>query len=75
MDDLRQMANHSFSEGDYDSALSLYTAAVEKADAVKDKEALIVNLCNRAACLTKMERYEEAQSDASHHWTHLKERV
>lgn len=65
MDDLRQMANHSFSEGDYDTALSLYTAAVERADAVKDKEALIVNLCNRAACLTKMERYEEAQSDAS----------
>ena len=65
MDDLRQMANHSFSQGDYDAALSLYTAAVEKADYVKDKEALIVNLCNRAACLTKMERYEEAQSDAS----------
>lgn len=65
LDDLRQMANRNFSEGNFDAALSLYTAAVEKADALKDKEALIVNLCNRAACLAKMEHYEEAQSDAS----------
>ena len=65
LEDLRQMGNHNFSKGDYDSALSCYNAAVEKADSMKDKEALVLNLCNRSACLFKMERYEEAQTDAA----------
>lgn len=64
LDDLRQMGNHHFSKGDYDQSLALYNAAVDLADSQRNKEALIVNLCNRSACLSKMERYEEAQMDA-----------
>ena len=65
LDDLRQMGNHHFSNGNYDTALSLYTAAVEKADEQGNREALVLNLCNRSACWFKMERYEEAQDDSS----------
>jgi len=65
LDDLRQLGNHQFSEGNYDAALSIYTAAIEKADAEHNKEALIVNLSNRSATLYKMEKYEGAQADAS----------
>mmetsp|Transcript_25812 Transcript_25812/g.29517 ORF Transcript_25812/g.29517 Transcript_25812/m.29517 type:complete len:822 (-) Transcript_25812:60-2525(-) len=65
LDDLRQLANHQFSQGNYDAALSLYTAAIEKADAEHNKEALIINLSNRSATLYKMEKYEGAQADAS----------
>ena len=59
------MGNHHFSNGDYDTALSLYTSAIELADETKNKDALVVNLCNRSACLYLMERYEDAQDDAS----------
>lgn len=65
LDDLRQIGNHYFSENKYDEALSVYTAAIEKADAQHNKEALVVNLSNRSATLYKMERYEESQTDAS----------
>lgn len=64
LDDLRQLGNHHFSKGDYDHALALYNSAVDLADSQRDKDALIVNLCNRSACLGKMERHEEAQTDA-----------
>jgi serine/threonine protein kinase len=65
LDDLRQMGNHAFSSGDFDTAWSLYTAAIERADESGDKPSLVLNLCNRSACYAKMERYEEAQTDAA----------
>jgi 3-phosphoinositide dependent protein kinase-1 len=62
LDDLRQMGNHHFAEGNYDSAVQLYTMAIDKA--ANDEDALILNLCNRSTCLFKMERYEDAHDDA-----------
>jgi len=64
LDDLRQMGNHHFSNGEYDSAVQLYTMAMDKARETKDDAALTLNLCNRSAFLYKMERYEEAHTDA-----------
>jgi tetratricopeptide (TPR) repeat protein len=58
------MGNHHFSIAEYDKALILYSAAVEKADELNDTEALILNLCNRSACYFQMEQYEQAQMDA-----------
>lgn len=64
LDDLRQMGNHKFIKGEYDHALALYSTAIETADSQANKEALILNLCNRSACFGKMDRHEEAQIDA-----------
>jgi tetratricopeptide (TPR) repeat protein len=71
LDDLRQMGNHSFAKGNYDNALALYSTAVERAreavehcDDAANNDALILNLCNRSACLFKMEQFEDAQRDA-----------
>lgn len=64
LDDLRQMGNHHFAKGEYDNALQLYTMAIDKARQDKNDEALVLNLCNRSACLYKMEHYEEAHTDA-----------
>jgi tetratricopeptide (TPR) repeat protein len=62
LDDLRQMGNHHFAKGEYDSAVQLYTMAIDKAS--NDQDARILNLCNRSACLFKMERYEDSHADA-----------
>ena len=93
---LREMANNYFSQQDYDTALPLYTMALEALtkgqsttnepvpldsegsihltrDAEvaevkkveKEKVALFaIFLCNRAACLFKMELYDDAKVDA-----------
>jgi tetratricopeptide (TPR) repeat protein len=64
IDELRRAGNSYFSQGDYDSALSLYSSAIEQSSSLTDKNNLILNLCNRSACFFKMERYEEARNDA-----------
>ena len=58
------MGNHHFAKGEYDSAVQLYTLAIDKSQESKNDEALVLNLCNRSACLYKMERYEESRTDA-----------
>lgn len=64
LDSLRQRGNHLFAEGNYDGAVQLYTFAIDKAKTDNNDEALILNLCNRSACFYKMEKYEEAHTDA-----------
>uniref|UniRef100_A0A7S2UM73 non-specific serine/threonine protein kinase n=1 Tax=Attheya septentrionalis TaxID=420275 RepID=A0A7S2UM73_9STRA len=63
-DEYRQMGNHAFSQGDYDRALPLYSMAIDAAQRSVDEDLRVVSLCNRSACLFKMERYEEARNDA-----------
>ena len=76
--ELRQLANAHFQNQDYDSALPLYTLALE--GLVRDqshqdsltlqmnwqefKNLHVIFLCNRAACLFRMELWEEAKMDA-----------
>ncbi len=99
--DLRQMANAHFANSDFDSALPLYTAALEAFESEKELEntekrgtvaggrtadasthaavgseeeigvedldfinTKVIYLCNRAACLYRMEMYEESRVDA-----------
>lgn len=87
--DLRQMANAHFANADFESALPLYTSALEafesememkKGDAagdgamgneggtvVEDLDFIntkVIYMCNRAACLYRMEMYEESRIDA-----------
>lgn len=73
-DTLRRLANTHFANGDYDTALPLYSLAIDGARAelaagglVEDdcgESPLVVHLCNRSACLFRMERYDEAEIDA-----------
>ena len=76
-DDLRQTANAYFANKDFDSALQMYTAALETFELEQgQKEALgkkneseyvdlkVIYLCNRATCLYQMEMYEESRADA-----------
>ena len=64
-DQCRQMGNHHFSNGDYDYALRMYTMALEAARVEKlDDATLVTYLCNRAACLFRMEDYESSRDDA-----------
>ena len=80
-DAIRKLANAHFAQGDYDTALPLYSMAIDGcrevlqhqdgavADAPGEDEEppspLIVHLCNRSACLYRMERYDEALIDAA----------
>ena len=95
-DAIRKLANAHFARGDYDTALPLYSMAIDgcreililqgqeggdaESDAVganggdsgagdaEDEGApspLAVHLCNRSACLYRMERYDEALIDAA----------
>ena len=64
-DDLRQQGNHQFSEGHYNAAVSLYTAALESCTLDHDR---ILNLCNRSASYYQMEQYESARDDANRAW-------
>ena len=61
-DDLRLRGNHEFSAGNYDAALSLYTAALE--GPFKDEQQRAVLLCNRSATYFQQEEYELAEEDA-----------
>mgnify|MGYP001987461973 CR=1 FL=1 len=67
-DSLRRMANGFFQAGDFDTALPLYSAAIDEAKRVSSRseaessdrnEDLVVHVCNRSACLFRMERFEE----------------
>lgn len=87
-DTLRRLANTHFANGDYDTALPLYSLAIDGARAElaasaavadfaeedgggsgraqdpSEESPLVVHLCNRSACLFRMERYDEAEIDA-----------
>ncbi len=72
---LRQMANAAFAGRDFDSALPLYSMAIEalmkdieEGDDKSNKsnhELMIIFLCNRSTCLFRMELYDDAKNDAA----------
>jgi len=61
--ELRLAANGRFQANALDEALPLYSMAVEVSRQRGDPN-LVIHLCNRAACLYKMEMFEEARDDA-----------
>lgn len=74
-EDLREMANHAYSNKDYDNALSLYSMAIdqllmeqqndpEKIESDEFLQRMIIYLCNRAACCYRMDMYDDARKDA-----------
>ena len=78
-DDLRQLGNHQFSNGNYDIAATFYTRALELVgetfvatdESSTPPTSLLLNLCNRSACFFQMEHYEEARKDAEMAWNYL----
>jgi tetratricopeptide (TPR) repeat protein len=77
--DLRELANTHYANNDFETALTLYTAALEafEHERVTDNEnedssscndqyidLKVIYLCNRATCLFKLEMYEESRTDA-----------
>ena len=71
--ELREMANAAFASNDLDSAVPLYSMAIERlmeenkasSHAVQESiELMIILLSNRSVCLYKMESYNEAKIDA-----------
>ena len=66
-DDLRLRGNFEFSNGNYDAALSLYTAGLEQAS--KDHPNRVLLLCNRSATFFHQEQYEQAEQDAEEAWS------
>ena len=72
--ELRLAANSRFAANALDEALPLYSLAVDIARKEADNnnngestssDELVIHLCNRSACLYRMEMYEEAKDDAS----------
>eukprot|EP00804_Cyclotella_cryptica_P008349 CCRYP_018331-RA/>CCRYP_018331-RA protein AED:0.02 eAED:0.02 QI:157/1/1/1/1/1/2/138/925 len=69
LNELRLAANSRFASNDLDGALPLYSLAVEVArkqlqqGAIESGE-LVIHLCNRSACLYRMEMFEDAKEDA-----------
>ena len=74
-DDLRQMANSAFANKDFDTALHMYTAALETFQLELENgdgngmfensvDLKVIYLCNRATCLYRMEMFEESRADA-----------
>ena len=64
--ELRQAANARFAASALDEALPLYTLAITTSRQRNDPPTdLIVHLCNRSACLYRMEMYAEACEDAT----------
>ena len=64
--ELRLAANGRFAAGALDEALPLYSLALEVSKNRNDPDVdVVVHLCNRSACLYKMEMYEEACTDAT----------
>ena len=61
--ELRLAANGRFQANALDEALPLYSMAVEVSRQRGDAD-LVIHLCNRAACLYKMEMFEESRDDA-----------
>ena len=63
--ELRLAANGRFQSNALNEALPLYSMAVEVSRQRGDGDPdLVIHLCNRAACLYKMEMFEEARDDA-----------
>lgn len=75
----REMANGHYAHLDFDTALPLYTAALEafenenlnydvnkqgRDDDEKYIDMKVIHLCNRSTCLFRMEMYEESRADA-----------
>jgi tetratricopeptide (TPR) repeat protein len=54
-------AKAAFAAGDFEAAAQLYSSLLERRSAVEQRHLL---LCNRAAALMKMGRYEDAANDA-----------
>ena len=71
LNELRLAANSRFAANALDEALPLYSLAVDMARKEADEninapnEELALHLCNRSACLYKMEMFEEARDDAA----------
>jgi len=73
-EDFRQLANHAYSNKDFDYALSLYSMAIdqlliEQQNELHENESeglerMIIYLCNRAACCYRMDMYDDARNDA-----------
>ena len=69
--DLRRAANERFAANALDEALPIYNLAVDVARKVAPpppgapEPDLVVHLCNRAACLYRMEEYEKSRRDAA----------
>lgn len=68
--DLRLAANGAYAANKLDEALPIYSLAVEVARKRMEQQQqsctdLVIHLCNRSACLYKMEMYDEACSDAA----------
>ncbi|GAX22737.1 hypothetical protein FisN_5Hh005 [Fistulifera solaris] len=64
-DDLRLRGNHEFKQGNYDAALSLYTAGLNALSTDEtDCKLRILLLCNRSAVYFQQEEYERSQEDA-----------
>ena len=64
--ELRQAANARFAASALDEALPLYSLAITTSRQRNDPPTdLIVHLCNRSACLYRMEMYAEACEDAT----------
>jgi len=81
-DELRQLGNHQFSNGNYEVAAHFYTQALDLlghdyATSANDSQSclpptsLLLNLCNRSACYYQMQLYEQAQTDAAMAWNAL----
>ena len=72
-DDLRLRGNHEFSQGRYDAALSLYTAALEQlslsCSSDSNRKLKVIVLCNRSATFFLQEEYEFAEKDAAESWS------
>jgi len=81
--DFRLRGNHEFSNGSYDHAVSLYTAALEeltnndRSNSDDDeeeeeedevREERVLNLCNRSACYWQQEEWELSCLDARQAW-------
>ena len=62
--ELRLAANGRFAANSLEEALPLYSLAVDAARKRQDPD-LVVHLCNRSACLYKMEEYGDARADAA----------
>eukprot|EP00320_Phaeocystis_rex_P014991 CAMPEP_0119072016 /NCGR_PEP_ID=MMETSP1178-20130426/56621_1 /TAXON_ID=33656 /ORGANISM="unid sp, Strain CCMP2000" /LENGTH=198 /DNA_ID=CAMNT_0007053993 /DNA_START=33 /DNA_END=629 /DNA_ORIENTATION=- len=61
MDSPDTAAKAAFAAGDFEAACRLYSSLLERRSAIEQRHLL---LCNRAAALMKMGRYEDAANDA-----------
>jgi serine/threonine protein kinase len=71
--DLRQRGNFEFTARRCDTAIALYSNAIDLCRSLPENEAIkeefILNLCNRSACYSQLEEWELGQQDANLAWT------